>query len=148
MTSTDEQDFAYGPVELCLVGFAGERPGSAIVEAILDLVRSDTVRLLDLLFVSRSLDGELTVLEVEEVAEAYGLPDFELVELGLTGDEDIAELAEAVGPGSSAAALVIEHRWARTFARALFEADGAVLRTERIPATVVNDLVSAVDAAG
>src|SRR3954464_6499545 len=93
-------DFEYGPVELFLIGFSGERPGPEVVDAIDALVRSGTVNLLDLLFATRSKEGELTVIELDEVADEYGLSSLEAVELGLAGEEDIAELAEAIEPGT------------------------------------------------
>ncbi|MFB2596990.1 DUF6325 family protein [Herbiconiux sp. P17] len=139
-------DFEYGPVEIYLIGFSGERPGTDVVDAIRDLVRAQTVNLLDLLFVTRSVDGDLTVLEIEEVADDYGLNDLEVAEMGLAGDEDVEDLAGALAPGSSAAILVVEHAWAREFAQALDRAGGLVLGSERIPAPVVNALVAATSA--
>ncbi|WP_382303950.1 DUF6325 family protein [Herbiconiux sp. UC225_62] len=136
-------DFEYGPVEIYLIGFAGERPGADVVDAIRDLVRTETVNLLDLLFVSRSDSGDLTVLEIEEVADDYGVSDLDVAEMGLAGDEDVEDLAESLPPGSSAAILVVEHAWAREFAQALDRAGGLVLGSERIPAPVVNELVTA-----
>jgi uncharacterized membrane protein len=136
-------DFEYGPVELFLLGFDGERPGPNVVNAILDLVQSETVKLLDLLFVTRSQDGGLRVFELEEIADEYGLAGLEVDELGLAGEEDVDDLADAIEPGTSAALLVVEHLWARNFAEALYRAGGRVLQTERIPAPVVNELVAA-----
>lgn len=136
-------DFEYGPVEVYLIGFAGERPGREVVDAVVDLVRGDAVALLDLVFVSKSLQGDVTVVEADEVADGYGLDGLDPAEPGLAGQEDIDELAEAIEPGTSAVTLVVEHRWARAFAEALHRADGLVLRTERIPAPVVNRLVAA-----
>ncbi|WP_243399895.1 DUF6325 family protein [Arthrobacter glacialis] len=81
-SATGDANFKYGSVEVCLIGFAGERPGTEVVDAILDLVQAGSVRLLDLLFVSRSRDGDLRVLEREEIADAYGLAGLEVVELG------------------------------------------------------------------
>jgi uncharacterized membrane protein len=136
-------DFEYGPVEVYLIGFAGERPGPEVVAAVVDLVRGDAVALLDLVFVSKSLQGDVTVVEADEVADGYGLAGLDPAEPGLAGQEDIDELAEAIEPGTSAVTLVVEHLWARAFAEALYRADGQVLRTERIPAPVVNRLVAA-----
>jgi hypothetical protein len=139
-------DFEYGPVEIFLIGFDGERPGQAVVDGILELIESDAVRLLDLLFVSRAQDDELTVLEFDEIADRYGLEGIEVVELGLAGEEDVNDLAEAIEPGTSAALLVVEHVWARKFAETLYRAGGRVLQTERIPAPVVNEVVAATSA--
>jgi Family of unknown function (DUF6325) len=139
-------DFEYGPVEMFLIGFAGARPGPAIVGEIVKLLESDTVRLLDLVFATRDDDGELTVLEIDELEDEHGLAGLEVAEIGLAGQEDIDDLAPAIAPGTSAALLVIEHVWAREFAQALYSAGGAVLHTERIPAPVVNEVVAATSA--
>ncbi|GAA1443147.1 DUF6325 family protein [Leifsonia poae] len=136
-------EFEYGPVEIFVIGFDGERPGRDVVDAILRLIAQDTVRLLDLLFVSRAQDGDLRVVELEEIADEYGLEGLEVIELGLAGSDDVDDIAEAIVPGTSAALLVVEHVWAREFAEALFEAGGRVLQTERIPAPVVNEMVAA-----
>ena len=136
-------DFEYGPVEIFLIGFEGERPGPDVVNAIVELVNSGVVRLLDLLFVTRSYEtGDVVVLEIDEVADEYGLPEFELLEVGIAGEEDVADFAEDLAPGTSAALLVVEHAWARAFAEAMFNAGGSVLRTERIPAPVVNEIAA------
>lgn len=143
---TRQDEFRYGPVEVYLIGFSGERPGREVVDAILDLIESGSVRLLDLLFVSRSSAGELTVLELEEIVDKYGLEGLEIIELGLAGEDDINDLAAAIEPETSAVVLVVEHVWARKFAETLFRAGGRVLQTERIPAPVVNEVVAAVTA--
>lgn len=135
-------DFEYGPVELFLIGFDGERPGADVVAAILELAEAGTARLLDLIFVTKSPDGEVTALELEEVANEIGLVGLEVDELGLAGEQDIEAFAEAVAPGTSAALLVVEHTWARNFAQALYQAGGSVLMSERVPAPVINELVA------
>ena len=135
-------NFEYGPVDLYLIGFPGERPGPEVVASIVELVEAGTVRLLDMLFVSRSLDGELNILEVDQVADELGLTGIELNEVGLAGNEDIEEFADDVAPGTSAALLVVELLWAKNFATALYRAGGAVLHTESIPSVVVNDLLT------
>jgi uncharacterized membrane protein len=136
----------YGPVEVYLIGFSGAHPGAAVLEAIISLVQKDTVRIIDLLFVSRGENGELTVLELDEVADQYGLNELAVVEIGLVGTEDVEDLAVSIAPGSSAAVLVVEHVWAREFTEALYNAGGHVLQTERIPAPVVNELIASLNA--
>lgn len=127
--------FDYGPIEFYEIGFDGDRPGPGVLQAIDDLVASGTVNVLDLVFVRRSEEGELEVLELSDTID-YGAPALDLA--GLAGEDDIRFLAENVPPGSSAAILVIELLWAKSFATALFEAGGAVLAREGIPAPIVN----------
>lgn len=135
-------DFPYGPVEIYLIGFDGERPDRNVAASIIDLVEVGTVRVLDLLFVSRQWGGTMTVRELEEVTDDHGLASFEILEPGLTGEEDIRQLGVAIDPGTSAAILVVEHVWARRFAQALYEAGGRVIQTQEIPASVVNEMVA------
>lgn len=135
-------EFEYGPVELLLLSFRGQRPGPGVVSAILELIEQGTVNLLDLLFITRTDTGEVTVLEMEDVADDFGLVGIEAHEIGLASDEDIAEFAGHVAPGTSAALLVVELVWAKRFATALFAADGEVLRSERIPAAAVNEVLA------
>src|ERR1700712_3580755 len=106
-------DFEYGPVEMLLIGFEGERPGPAVVEAIADLIEGGLVRLLDLTFISRNELGEVSTIEIEDVSDEYGFGGVELEATGLAADEDIAEFAESIPFGTSAALVVVELVWAK-----------------------------------
>ena len=136
-------DFTYGPVEILLISFDGDRPGAALGEALTDLIADKTITLLDLIFVSRSAEGDLRIVEVEDLPEKAQLPDLALGELGLAGLDDVEELAAELPPGTSAAVLVVELAWARHFASVLAASGGAVLHQERIPAAVVNAVLDA-----
>ncbi|MEC5182829.1 hypothetical protein RCH12_000259 [Cryobacterium sp. MP_3.1] len=136
-------EFTYGPVEILLISFDGERPGAPLSEALRALIDEKTVTLLDLIFVSRSVEGDLRIVEVEDLPEKAQLPDLALGELGLAGLDDVEELAVDLPPGTSAAVLVVELTWARHFASVLSASGGAVLHQERIPAAVVNAVLDA-----
>jgi hypothetical protein len=135
-------ELEYGPAEFIVAQFDGDRPSAGVVEAILDLVESGTVRLLDLLFITRSSDGTVEVLELEEIGGEIGMTDVVLEVGGLAGDEDVTDVAELIEPGTGGAVLVIEHLWAKTLASRFFAAGGRVVHTERIPAPVVNAIVA------
>ncbi|MCS0499608.1 DUF6325 family protein [Protaetiibacter mangrovi] len=138
-------EFRYGPVELYLVGFEGDRPDPGVVQALVDLLEGGLVRLLDFTIISRGEDGEVTVVEIEDETEEYGFGTIELEAVGIAGDEDIAEFAEHIPPGASAALIALELSYARTLAQKLDASGGVVLRTERIPAPIVNAIVDAVE---
>jgi uncharacterized membrane protein len=135
-------EFEYGPAEFIVAQFEGDRPSPDVVEAILDLVASGTVRLLDLLFVRRSEDGTVEIVELEEIGDEIGMTDVVLEVGGLAGDDDVTDIADLIEPGRSGAVLVIEHVWAKTLASRLFAAGGRVVHSERIPAPVVNAIVA------
>ena len=132
--------FDYGPIEFYAIGFDGDRPGPGVLQAIDDLVVSGTVNVLDLVFVTRSPEGELTVLELSDTIDDGGVPALDLA--GLASEDDIADLAVDLAPGTSAAILVVELLWAKAFAGALFDAGGAVLARQGIPAPIVNAYLS------
>lgn len=140
-------DFEYGPIEIFLIAFTGERPGPDVVDAMTKLMDSGVANLLDLVFVSRNLEGGLTVLEIDELKDQPGFSGLPLKEVGLIGEHDIAKFAEEIPPGTSAAALVIEHVWVKDFATALYAAGGELIGSERITAPVVNELIASLKSA-
>jgi hypothetical protein len=128
-------NFDYGPIEFYAIGFDGDRPGPAVLQAIDDLVAAGTVNVLDLVFARRSPEGEIEVMEMSDTVDD-GAPSLDLA--GLAGQDDILYLVESLEPGRSAAILVVELLWAKAFASALFDAGGAVIAREGIPAPIVN----------
>lgn len=140
-------DFRYGPVEFYLVGFEGDGPDPATFQALRDLIDGGTVRLLDFVVLSKSADGEVELRDLaDDQAEALG--DAQPLADGLAGEEDILMLAEHVPPGTSAAVVVLELTFARTLAAKLQAAGGEVLRTERVPAPVVNAMMDILEQEG
>ena len=141
-------EFRYGPVELYLVGFEGDRPDPGVIRALADLVASGLVRLLDFVVVSKSEDGAVEIVEIEDEIALDGLDDLELAELGIAGEEDILELAELVPNGGTALVVALELAFARTLAEQLAAAGAVVLSAERIPAPVVNAVIYAAQSEG
>lgn len=134
--------FTLGPVELDVVQL--ETPGlpQAVLQALYEQVDRGTVRLVDLVVVSRSDAGELTFEELDpDEAELAGL---ELLASGLIGEDDVDELSAVVPPGGAAAIVAFELVWARALAEELARHGGVVVATERIPAPVVNAILDAV----
>lgn len=140
-------DFRYGPVELHLVGFEGERPDPRTLEALAELLEGGLVRLLDFIILKKAEDGTVTVVEIEEAADGSGF-DVEVLSAGIVGDEDIADFASQIDPGTSAALIALELAFARTLAESLAAGGGVVLRSERVPAPIVNALLDLVEQEG
>jgi hypothetical protein len=136
--------FTFGPVEFYLVGLEGDRPSPGVIDALGELIDAGTVRLLDFVVISKSDEGDVTVVEIEDQSEEYGFGGIEFGAIGLAGDEDIEEFAAVVEPGASAALVVLELAWAKRLAEKLSASGAQVLSAERIPAPVVNALVDAI----
>ena len=137
-------DFRYGPVELTLVTFDGGIDSSTF-EAFGELCDSKVVRLVDLVIVSKSASGKVTVTEVD--GNGLGV-QLDLPAAGIIGDDDTAEFAELISPGSSAALVAVELSYQRSLASRLAESGGVVLSRELIPAPVVNALVDHIESQG
>jgi uncharacterized membrane protein len=124
-----------GPVDWIVVEFPGSRFNGEIAPALTDLVERDLIRVLDLLVLKKESDGSL---------EAFELGDLEDAELGalraheeelamLLSEDDVKNVAEAIDPGSSAAVLVWENKWAAPFGAAVRHSGGQLVASGRIP---------------
>jgi len=135
-------EFDYGPVDIYLIAFPGQRLDDSTLESLGDLMMGDTVRVLDMLIVSRGEGGQVTVREFEEFRDEYGFTVVELEASGLLGDEDIEELSGSIPEGSSGALLALELVFAKRLASSFAASGGEVLQVERISATVVNEVLA------
>jgi len=128
-----------GPVEYIVIRFDSDRFSLDIVPALNELIDQGFVRLIDIAAVARSPDGEISILETQELAPEV-VAAFERLtgELSpLLSEADLQELGEELPPGTSAAALLFEHVWAARFAEAVRAADGQLVLAERIPHQVM-----------
>ncbi len=135
-----------GPVEYLVVGFPGNKFKGEIAPALAKLVDDKLVRVLDLIFIGKDVDGTTVTFEVDEVdgEASFSVVDGEVG--GLIGDDDIAHAAAGLEPGSSAALLIWEDLWAAPFAQAVRNADGIVLEGGRIPAEIIEAALTALPA--
>ncbi len=128
-----------GPVEFLLLGFEGNRFSGDITPALAELVDQGFIRLIDVAVVMKDAEGDVTVLEMQElpddVAEAMRKLTGEV--RGLMSEADLLEVAESLEPSSSVAALLVEHLWSARFADAVRGAGGELLVAERIGADLV-----------
>ena len=125
---------AIGPVEYIIIGFPENQFKGEIVPALADLVDSGTVRILDLIFVTKDEAGDVTSIEYEDLP---GLGDIDGEADGLLSDEDLDMVAEVLEPNSSGLMIVWEDVWANRLATAIRDAGGVILSGERIPHDIV-----------
>jgi hypothetical protein len=138
-----------GPIDYLVVEFPGSRMTGEGFPLLLDLVEKGTIRILDLVFVSRAESGSLTVLEVADL-DGDGdldLAVFEGASSGLIGRDDLEEAAAAIEPGSSAGILVYENTWAAPFAAALRRGGARLVANGRIPVQAILASLDAAEAA-
>jgi Family of unknown function (DUF6325) len=135
-----------GPVEMMAVAFPGNNFTGEIVPAILELVETGVVRIIDLAFVTKDDDGTTTILEYEDFKNApEGSETLSVLE-ELINDEDLEAFADELEPGNSVAILVWEDLWAAKLANAIRNADGQLLALERVPREAIELLLDELSA--
>jgi hypothetical protein len=134
-----------GPVDWLVVEFPGSRFTGEIAPILDGLVENGTIRILDLVLIRKGEDGSLDFHELSELdeSEVGSLRAYETELAVLLSEEDVASVAEAVEPGSTAALLVWENLWAAPFGSAVRHAGGQLVASGRIP---VQALLAAVEA--
>jgi Family of unknown function (DUF6325) len=136
-----------GPVDYLILEFPREKANLSdeIASELADLIKSSTVRVLDLLLVSKDASGAVEASELGEVddREVGQLRDLE-ADLGtLLAEEDIAEVGRSLAPGSRAAVLVWENKWAAPFGAAVRQAGGLPVTRGRIPTHAIAAAIAA-----
>ena len=141
---------AIGPVQLLVVAFDEPHFTGAIVEELNRLRANDLIRLLDVLVVTKDLDGSVTAAQVSDLsvgeAEEIGALIGALIGVGFDGedgmeagaligaeagadghlipDSEMYDVADSIAPGSAAALALIEHVWAGPLRDAIASAGG------------------------
>lgn len=139
-----------GAVELLVIGFPENHFSGEIAPALADLVGKGTIRLIDVVFVARHDDGSVIGLELSSVDEATREAFAPLLIDGesLIHDDDIADVADALDPGSSVALVLFEHTWANGFRRALVDAGGELIDSFRVAPETIDASRAASDLGG
>jgi hypothetical protein len=130
-----------GPIDYLIVEWPGRQPTGEAMPHLIDLVDRGLIRILDLAFITKGEDGSVAALEISDLGDEIAV--FEGASSGLLGDDDIAEAGNALEPGTSAALLVYENRWAAPFAAAARRSGAQLVASGRIP---VQDVLAALDA--
>ena len=146
MTDTDIDEL--GPVDYLVIEFpAGQANFNGEMAAeLVALADAGTIRLLDLLVVHKDDDGTLDAFEVDDLDEIDELRALETHVAEILAADDVAHLAAAMEPGSTAGVLVWENSWAAPFASAARRSGGQLIATGRIPIQAILASVEAEEA--
>ena len=132
-----------GPVDVYIIGFPGNKFTGRIAPAILELVENGTIRILDLLFVSKDADGVTTVIQAEDLDEdGAAFLAMDVTQPGALGEEDAEEVSDDLPANSSALLVAFENLWAAKLVDALQAADAVVIDSIRIPVDVVQAAIA------
>lgn len=128
-----------GPVEYVVIEFPGNQFNGEVAPALARLVESGTVRIIDLVFVIKDDDGNVTSLEYDDLDDEV-LAGIDGEADGLLSEEDIAELSEDLAPNSSALLILFEDLWALEFGKAVRDSGGELVSGGRIPRELIEAL--------
>ena len=134
-----------GPVEYLVVEFPGNQFKGELVPALAELTENGTIRIIDLVFIKKDAEGDVSWFEFDALDDSVelGLDDLDGEVDDLLNEEDIAIAAEMLEPNSSAAMLVFENVWATRLRDAVVNANGRLVDNARIPAAIVNAALAA-----
>jgi hypothetical protein len=133
-----------GPVEYIAIAFPGNKFSGEIIPAIKALQDSGTIRVLDLVIITKDGDGNVAAVELAD-SSPETQATFEVLGVenrNLLGEEDFEDIGSALDPNSTAALMIWENVWAAEFAKSLRNADGILIANGRIPAVLVEELMA------
>lgn len=135
---------AVGPVDVYIIGFPGNKFSGRIAPAILELVENRTIRVIDLLFLSKDADGVVTRLEAADIdEEGAAYLSIDVTQPGALGQEDAEEVSDDLPANSSALLIAFENLWTAKVVEALQAADAVLIDSIRIPVDVAEAVIDA-----
>jgi uncharacterized protein DUF6325 len=131
-----------GPIDYIVLEWPGRQPDGSVAPLIIDLVDRGIIRIIDIAVMVKDEEGQVAALDLAALEGEFS--EFEGASTGLLDQEDLDEAAAALEPGTSAAVLVWENRWAAPVAVAVRKSGGQLVASGRIP---VQAIIAALDAA-
>jgi Family of unknown function (DUF6325) len=128
-------DGVMGPISYLIVEFPGNKMTGEGLSSLVDLVDRGLIRILDLTFFTKGEDESLALVELADL-DADGEMDlavFAGAASGLIDESDLGDASNAIEPGSSAAILLFENRWAIDFVEALRRGGAQLVSAGYVP---------------
>ena len=141
------EEASLGPVSYLIVEFPGNKMTGDGLQELVNLTEQGLIRVLDLVFVKRELDGTVQAIEVTDLDHdgELDLVVFEGAASGLLDESDLADAQAAIEPGSSAGILIFENTWAARFTKAMRSSGAELVAAGYIPQDA---LLASLDASG
>ena len=133
---TQETDLdSLGPVDYIVVEFPAGASNftGEMAQELVRLVEAGTIRLIDVLILTKDADGSVEAMELSDLDDLGELQALEAKLAELLAEEDVVHLAAAMEPGSTAGVLIWENLWAAGFGSAARRSGGRLIANGRIP---------------
>ena len=138
-----------GPLEFVVIGCKGNQFTNEIVPELNSIQEKGLIRVVDLFFVRKDVNGTVTGLEVNDLNDEE-LAAFDPIKddlMGLLTPEDIVLLTETVPAGTSAVIVLLEHAWLVRLNEGLNRAGAALLAGGMVPQASMEQLEAELEAA-
>jgi Family of unknown function (DUF6325) len=124
-----------GPVDYLVVEFPAGASNftGEMAKELIALVDAGTIRVIDVLVLTKNDDGTVDAMELSDIEELGELQAIEADLAELLAADDVMNLAAAMDPGSTAGVLIWENLWAAPFASAARRSGGQLIANGRIP---------------
>ena len=124
-----------GPVDYLVVEFPAGKSNftGEMATELVALVDAGTIRVIDVLILTKNEDGTVEAAELSDIDELGPLQAVEAELAELLAEDDVEHLAAAMEPGSIAGVLIWENLWAAPFAAAARRSGGQLIANGRIP---------------
>jgi hypothetical protein len=142
-TQMAQQLAEMGPIDYVVIEWPGEQPTGTAIPKLMDVVDRGIIRIIDIAFVGKDTGGVVYAMELSDFDGDGSFAAFEGASTGIIGSDDLEDAATALEPGTSAAVLIWENRWAAPIAVALRESGAQLVASGRIP---VQGIIAALDA--
>ena len=138
-----------GPLEFVVIGCKGNQFTSEIVPELNSIQEKGLIRVVDLFFVRKDVNGTVTVLEVNDLNDEE-LAAFDPIKEDLMGfltPEDIVLLTETIPHDTSAVIVLLEHAWIVKLTEGLNRAGAVLLAGGMVPQASMEQLEAELEAA-
>ena len=138
-----------GPLEFVVIGCKGHQFTREIVPELNSIQERGLIRVVDLFFVRKDVNGTVTVLEVNDLNDEE-LAAFDPIKedlMGLITPEDIVLLTETIPLDTSAVIVLLEHAWIVTLTEGLNRAGAVLLAGGMVPQASMEQLEVELEAA-
>ena len=137
-----------GPLEYIVIGFTGNHFDGSIAREIEKVVENKTIRLVDVVFVAKDVDGDAVILELDNKDDPRFASFAGLLgdRMGLLTPEDLETVAEELPANTAGMVMLFEHRWAVRIKEAMAAAGGFLVTRSVIPPEVLAALSDELEA--
>lgn len=135
---------SFGPIEILCIKFPNSFVKDEIASALKALVENQTIRIIDILFIKKDDNGVVTMNELNELEDVdRSLFTPIIADISeLIAEEDVETIADSLDHHSFAALMLFESIWATRFRDAVLHAKGELLLSERVPNSVIEEVMT------